>query len=1135
MLLNLTTEIRIHADGAALDSAIRTALRVVADGMLRVLGLSDVNPERITSKTNIRGSFAKFTYGALLSSHEPLDREYLDEMFHAYRDYPGDKIPSAVFEHLFRCQRHQALKYTKVHARESRPGIGFTLLQLHVMKIITLPPTFNWPSARDNEAYEALSLELCEPNELLRFIRSLIPPHRRNGTPADPTFGRVADDKERAEYLCSKGTKVLLALGWHRLEDMALNECNDFVTACRKNGVKPVTTVMYELFNALKLKFGSRASFDGHHWMHKHNRALRSAVAEHGRAKSFLVEANTIIEQQLESLDTLYLKLLNAEPAVGNFDFVAEMHVKGELPLAAKYNFSKWFQLHTTYFRRTRYEAKQKVKNRLGILGLYLFYYLPSWFEAHPDSGIEYPDEPNKLLPGLFISRWMESDRSLPVTLTEFVGSRAKARDHDSTTQYGTLSALNIFFDFIEENSHILPGCNKFQNQLTKYDFPRTGRSYGTNKRAIPRQLFAPYIRYLWSIKSYIDHINERILEGLLGPEDCDALSGSFSFIDTFGISATALEYVPVVFFNDQCIPIRYLPFKPMFAWYKLKDGRHLRLVCPHGINQIICALLTGLRHNHIQWLDVRTFDKLVQDDDLEFTKLYVNTDKVKKSGWAPEVNMSVIEVLRSQKQWRELIGDEQFSKLHNYNGNDESEYEPILPLFAYTPAGAPHNDSLYQREWSDLLAAFQGFAPEMLGHSPHTKKQLIKLLPPKTRYGDPNLRASLRQWGSIDGLQLEDNPKVDLLPRSDITPHSSRVSVVTHTMTFLPPEFIGLHITGQSLGTVLHYYRPDPEDARLAIVHQGMRMRELALQEQAVATVIDPDKNSAHHIQVDVNSALARSIKINLEGTIADYGCISLIMRDGDTAGIDVLRERGVSAIAFNKTELCPYDNNCPESIVKMLRGIRRCSLCPCAVRSIDHLPAIAAKKKQVLEMVLVLDKKLDDPKATSKYTDTELDLLENDRQRLGEDIAGWEACEQMLEVQRTRIASGADTRRWMVERPSIIQEDLRKIETQTAGTTYLLSRLAESVSYPGFQSEYIKSMIDIARRRILARAGDSAAAFSNDIPVDPAAECAGLIRTIVEANGLTTPEVVSLLDTDQHLQSVTRPTILGVGYDAT
>lgn len=1134
MLLNLTTEIRIHAEGATLDSAIRTALRVVADGMLRVLSLSEISPDRITSKTNIRGSFAKFTYGSLLNSKEKFDSEYLEQMFHAYRDYAGAKIPSVVFEKLFRCQRHQNLKFTKVYARESRPGMGFTLLQLHVMKIITLPPTFNWPSARDNEAYEALSMELCEPNELLKFIRSLIPPHRRNGVPADPTFGRVADDKERAEYLCSKGTKVLLALDWHRLEDMALDECNEFVIACRKNGLKPVTTVMYELFNALKAKFGLRAPFDGHHWMHKQNRALRTAVAAHGKAKSFLVEANSIVEQKLDNVDSFYSRLLNSEPAVGNFEFIAERHAKGELPLAAKYDFTKWFQLHTTYFERVRYEAKQKVKNRLGILGLYLFYYLPAWFEAHPSSYIEYPNEPNKLLPGLFISRWVESDRTLPVTLTEFIASRAESRDHDSTTQYGTLSAINIFFKFIEENSHILPGCDKFKNQLTKYDFPRTGKSYGTNKRAIPRQLFAPYLQYLWSIKSYIDRMNERILEGLLSPEDCDALSGSLSVIDTLGISATALQYVPVVFCNNRCIPIRYFPFKPMFAWYKLKDGRHLRLTCPHAINQIICALLTGLRHNHIQWLDVRTFDKFVQDDDLEFTQLYVNTDKVMKSGWTPEVNIEAIEVLRSQRQWRELIGDEQFNTLHNYNGNDESQYEPILPVFSYTPAGAPHNDSLYHRAWNDLLAGFQGFAPDMLGDSPHARRQLIKLLPPKVKYGDLNLRASLQQWASTAGLRLEDNPKVALLPRSDITPHSSRVSVVTHTITFLPPEFIGRYITGQSLGTVLHYFKPDPEDARLAVVHQGMRMREIALQEQAVATIVNPIKNSAHHIQVDVNSALARSIKTNLEGAIADYGCISLVMRDGDKTGIDVLRERGISAIAFNKTELCPYDNNCPESIVKMLRGVRRCSLCPCAVRSIDHLPAIAAKKKQVFETVLVLNHKLDEPNEASKYTDTELDLLEDDRQRLSEDIAGWEACEQMLEVQRMRIAAGADTRRWMVERPSIIQEDLQKIETQTAGTTYLLSRLAESVSYPGFQSEYIKSMIDLARRRILARAGDSAAAFSSEIPVDPAAECAGLIRAFVEAHGLTTPEVVSLLDTDQHLQSVKRPTILGVGYDA-
>ncbi|RYE41222.1 MAG: hypothetical protein EOP48_24095, partial [Sphingobacteriales bacterium] len=149
------------------------------------------------------------------------------------------------------------------------------------------------------------------------------------------------------------------------------------------------------------------------------------------------------------------------------------------------------------------------------------------------------------------------------------------------------------------------------------------------------------------------------------------------------------------------------------------------------------------------------------------------------------------------------------------------------------------------------------------------SKKRLIRLLPPKVLYNSQSLEADLQQWSSTEGLNLEDNPKVELIPRSDITPHSSRVSVVTHTMTFLPPEFIGQSITGQSPATVLYYYKPDPEDAQLALLHQGMYMRDLALQKHAVATITDPIKNGAHHIQVDVNSVLARSMKTNLEGTI--------------------------------------------------------------------------------------------------------------------------------------------------------------------------------------------------------------------------------------------------------------------------
>lgn len=1139
MPINLTTDLIINSEAKPLNSAIREALQTVAKGMLVALGMADLNPDLITSKKNMQGAFSKFTQMSLLISTETLDKKWLENVYTSY--YLGaTNFNRAAFEEIFRCGQNPILVWTKVFAQYSLPGLGFTLLKLHASKVITLPATFNWPTQR-NSYYNALSLELCKGNELLEFIRSLdIPKNRtkkkegdRDSNKPHESFGRVGHDQFRAEWLGTRGTKVLLALGWNHPEDMSLDDCR-MLNECIKSTrvLRALVGTIKTLLDVLKAKFGNRAPIDGGTWMLQ-NRETRVEINRNtNTAAVWQLNATENIAQQLGSAEKILEALIKTKPSIGNFETIEKSPQLREYNFNDKYNFKNWFLLHQVFFKQKKYETSAKKKNILGVLGLYLFYYLPAWFEENSSDEIKYPDDPEKLIPAIFISRWIESDKNLPVTLVDFISSRSAASGVKNSSQYQVLNQISVFFDFLVENAGLLTGCENFKNHLSPYDYPRNPRTIGTNKRAIPRRLFSPYLQYVAAIKSYYDLVLVRLLDGSLDYIKYEQLRADFSTVDTFSNRASEIGYIPVVFYNNKCIPIRYISYQPGLVWYKLNDGRHAKIICPHSINQILCALMTGLRHNHIQWLDVRTFDRLVQDDDSAFTELYVNTDKVKRTGWAPIVNIEVIHLLRTQREWRKLVSGEHFNKLHNYNNNEQSIYEPILPLFSHGIDGAPHQDSMYYWAWYELLAGFQGFASNLFELDDQPKINLVQLLPPGVPYNDYTLKVTLQQWSSTANLRLRDNPKVELVPKSDITPHSSRVSVVTHTLTYLPVEIIGQFITGQTAATVTHYFNPDPEDAERNLVHQGLHLRDSALARGAVETIIS-DEKASHHIQVDMNSVLARSLKKDIENTIANHGCISLVIGDKDQSGVDILRERGIISLAFNTTEICPYENNCPESIIKMLRGFRRCSLCPAAVRSIDHLPAITAKKKQALEIMLIIDNKLSTPNLGKKYSDTDLDLLEDERQRHAEDIAGWEANEQILEVQRGRIASGVDTRRWLVEKPEIIQADLQKTQTPNSGSIYLLTRLAECVSYPGFQSEYIKTMIDNTRRRILARAGDLNAALSNRIPVDPASEFAGLIRSLVQANGLSSADIARLLDTDGHLELMEKPLIFGIEYD--
>ena len=140
----------------------------------------------------------------------------------------------------------------------------------------------------------------------------------------------------------------------------------------------------------------------------------------------------------------------------------------------------------------------------------------------------------------------------------------------------------------------------------------------------------------------------------------------------------------------------------------------------------------------------------------------------------------------------------------------------------------------------------------------------------------------------------------------------------------------------------------------------------------------------------------------------------------------------------------------------------------------------------------------------------------------RIAEELAGWKLSEEVLDKTRRRIAMGQESRRWVVQKPEVILLDLQRVEAPSNSTAYLISRLGECISYPTCESPTIRARFDMFRRELLARSGDSRKALDTSISSDPAAECAGLLRSVVEANGLDFQQVIDLLEGDGHLSGL-------------
>lgn len=1104
-MMNLTkNELLIHLSGDELHQAGIAALRSTLQGLYTVFDASPADLPRVTmTKGPYRLAFNLVMTSWLAKPHTMLDEAYLRRLF-AVATQKAPKIPMESYEALTGIVGQHDLRLRHAWHPTFKSCCGAWLLALHEAGVLTLPFSFSVPRTYDETRTTRVDYAQALYGPIVGLCRSI---RSTQDEQADPAFEGLSADQR--ELLISYGTKTLIALGWRQPADINLDELlrfrreNDVTGFAGKNSPPPYRL----LIDVLTRKYPAHVKFTMADWEAVVQSTKPLATSD---AVAFLTRAQPgspgLLADLVVAPESLLDYCIRIAPAEYAMETLGEPHcIPGfdvDVPQLAK----AWHALERAYLSKLRKENYKTVRQTLGYLNIYLFAYLACWYSTRQAPAVPFPDEPSKLLGGVFFSRLMPAPEGaeVPLTFMEFLTVVQQAKEWSNEYVYALLKQLEGFFDYLERFADELPGCAGFRQPVSEFDYPMVSRSSGTTKGFIPRAAFAFVLAYVEAVAAFTEAFTQRVLSGEV-PDIVKGRGNRSGVIDTVA-DQDHFGFIPVVYWQGKPIVLRHIPNVVHTELLRLKDGRVLRLPQPHAVNQIYVALHTGLRHNHIQWLDAELFDRLVDRQGV-FTRLWVNSDKAKQEGWAPSVQWAVIETLRKQREWRDLIGEPGFSESVYYNNNPQSKWGKFLPLFSAYANGLPHHDSRYAGPWRALLQGAQAYFKE----AGIEGVVLCRLLPPGFSVDDLNLSEKLQEYGASCEHVCE------LRIATDITPHSARVSVVSHLITVLPAEFIGRHVTGQTKGLVSHYVKLDPND-----IVREQQLQHLALRTKAdgesfqsvVAGQADP-----RFIKADqVNSRLAQSMRQDLPETLAGYGCVSLTLTEEGKSGMDVLTETGGRNAAFNKTEICPYGNNCPSDVLKMLKGIRRCGLCPYAVRSIDHLPAVAAKKKQMFELQQTLDDKL----ASEEHTAQDQEALEVERQRINEELTGWVVVEEILETARARIAEGADTRRWVVQKPEIIEQDLRRVAAPTEATQYVLARLAECAAYPTLDSPQIRSQFDMLRRQMAARLGRFKEAFDLKVPANPAQECAGLLRSLVEAYHLGYDDIVRLLNTDEHLAAL-------------
>lgn len=1125
-MINATSDsIVFQYTGATLDAAIRVALTRAAETLLSAYQLEKADLARVTSHTNPRAAYPMFVTHFVLKATTPFDEAYVRTAYLAHNSNQG-KVSLEHFTKLMRPPNAGNPTYTNVFAKTIKLGLGLFLLALHSSGAITLPAQFRWPSARStrervNWKRREVGAAVC--SELLAFVRQL---DSQDEKLAHPAFSTIGGDRKRREWFLTYGTRLLLMTGWHRPEDVNLSDLLAIKAAkCDTSPQAMAVSSIRAVIDVLRSAFGERVNVTVEQWadalLGQEGANIRTRAASGRTAPGQpgpRPEVIALLGQGPRPDRDLVEELLEVQASWGLPRTIAGLSRQPGLDDNMQELMAVWLALENLYLEKTNRESYKGINTALSWWNIYLFYYLPYWFSRNQGTKLLFPRTPSMLESSVFVSRLLDVHEARPVTFIEFMNEQSRHREWENNGYYGTLLQLSKFFAFIENISEEMATCKGFKQPIAEYDYPRTSRSRSTRKHPVPRRFFAIYLDYYEAVLAHHEVVTQRVLSGELTYHDIQTISANINIIDTFATDKL-VGFVPMLFTKTKAIRLQFIPNVLDVKWKKSIDGRNLYLPHPHGLHQNLVALHTGLRHNHIQWLDRDGFDQLVDEFDVDFTLLHVNTDKQMNKPWAPNINMRVIELLRAQRAWTAAVFEPGFHQKHFYNNNPKTKWPKIRPLFAYMKDGRPHSDKLYTEVWQSMLCGLQGLLPELEEYGP--RRPLLRLLPPGLQPDDPHLDEKLQKYGAALDPDAKECP---LNVMSRITPHSARVSVVSQYITFLPADLIGKRITGQKPGVVTYYVSLDQETVEAEQVHQAARMRDAALR-NALEPAVSGNRTAGPFIHPDnVNSNLARALRANASEAIVRYGCMSISFNEGATKGIDVLLEtQAIDAVA-NKTEICPYGNNCPPHVVKQLRGFRRCGLCNFAVRSIDHLPAIVAKIRQQSESIDELEATLeaDSKTVSSKFTVDELDLLEEKRAQLCEELTGWRLNQEILEHTRKRVESGEDSRKWVVPRPEILERALTLAEIPTTMTEYLLARLGECIAYPTLESPQIRARFDLLRRELLARAGSLKEAFSLASPVDPAAEVAAALKTLTESAGISIRDVATMLETGSHLDGL-------------
>lgn len=572
------------------------------------------------------------------------------------------------------------------------------------------------------------------------------------------------------------------------------------------------------------------------------------------------------------------------------------------------------------------------------------------------------------------------------------------------------------------------------------------------------------------------------------------------------------LNYCPIFYHNGKAQKIDYLPRFYGLMDYEV-DGIPVKRVSPNEIRitQLMCE--TGLRQHHIVWLDKDKYDcLLIKNSRSQLSPLFVSSDK-SHGEWTAVVSRHVIDVMRRQEEWYDSCSLPSYAEALWYGGKENSRFGKYRPLFRRP--GEVTSDSHWKnyRYFPMYMLILQYFIREVIGDDDCDPLVYLK-----------------GEGGNKVDINFYDESLLNTIAMDELgsphTPHALRAGFVSEAIRFLPPSIIGQFMTGQTEELVWYYAIFDgqslPDHHKLMADYLQRNMNALS----------QGDAPELAKACLDMHARLMSSIKSDPIRAIDTHGLVSLTGVSEQESGIEVLRAKRYTELAYNRCHICPFGNRCPKEVVEKIGVGRPCALCPYAIRGVDHLRAISAEKDKSKEMMFGIISLIEEYKARKKSAQHPqmLEDLNDEYDRVAREAFALEAIEQQLYSMATRgqlkelFTSSKSAVVTCYERASLSEDE------------HVIKRLIDVQNFPDVTSPHLDKKFAHMRASMLVKNG-RAKELLNHSDRSPAHQLSSQIGGMLSSGVLTVKDVFRIARDSDALGEVEQPVLdiapkIGIAY---